>query len=151
MEKIQSDHTGEAYHNRLITGRGDLKVTVHIRKGRQVERREQKWKWRCRVCGGTGESLLSALVQYGHRCPPVKPKQEATPYLCAAQCRKCGHYRAIGTGMDRACLYILDARRRRPQVDLATEPCPVRDEKYRAKPDTGVASLPPALGRTNYI
>lgn len=142
------DHTGEVWENREVIGPG--RIEYHARRannGKMSCAREQLWRWRCTKCGAEGECRYY-LTQYPHKCKTpqqTKAAKKDEPYVCTEQCKDCGHYRTLnGATFGRCCHYSVDAGSRRPKVDLRTEPCPVRDETYkapRAKPEMVVSSF----------
>ena len=136
---LGADHTGEVWENREITGPGRMKVELRTKRDadgpRHYEYRIQLWRWRCRVCGATGETTYGFIARTGHKCKLTQPAdgQRDEPYVCTEQCRGCGHYRTIsGNEHSRCCHYSIDTGHRRPKADLRTEPCPVREPGYKA-------------------
>lgn len=148
MVRPQTDHTGEVYNNRRITGPGSFHRTPSG-KGYWA------WNWVCLNCGETGCSRSIATIKgYKHIChgkeregrnrfdaSPVSRqthvRTEELRWLCAKQCRGCRHHDSYMA----ACLYILNEGKPRPKVDLHTESCPVWEQaKDSKKPVLPVAS-----------
>lgn len=128
------DHTGEKWNNRVITGKGEVRVSYRQRKGKPYTLTEQLWRWECIKCGKTGESIYAVIQRFTHRCPAKRStaSRPDSPYVCTKQCKGCGHYRAMPM-FGSCCNYLIDVGSMRPKVDLRTEECPVRDTKFKPK------------------